>query len=106
MKKVFIYLIFFLFINCAKDRNESIIEINDINQNFSLTVIANSGGSVSPSSGSYSNGSQISILASPISGYTFSGWSNGSIENPIILTKIKYTNSQSLMRLVKVKKSH
>ena len=80
------YPIFFLFINCAKDRNESIIEINDINQNFSLTVIANSGGSVSPSSGSYSNGSQISILASPISGYTFSGWSNGSIENPIILT--------------------
>ncbi len=44
---------------------------------YSLTVTAGSGGSVSTSGGTYDDGSLVSITATPNDGYEFAGW-NGS----------------------------
>ena len=44
---------------------------------YSLTVTAGSGGSVSTSGGTYDDGSSVSITATPNDGYEFAGW-NGS----------------------------
>ena len=48
---------------------------------YYLTMNGGAGGTVSPSSGWYNSGSDVSISATPSSGYTFSGWTgsgNGS----------------------------
>jgi len=42
---------------------------------YYLMMNSGSGGTVSPSSGWYSDGSQVSIQATPVSGYSFAGWS-------------------------------
>ena len=44
---------------------------------YSLTVTAGSGGSVSTSGGTYDDGTSVSITATPNDGYEFAGW-NGS----------------------------
>ena len=33
--------------------------------------------------GTFASGTQVSITATPSSGYSFSGWSNGSTTNPL-----------------------
>ena len=43
------------------------------------------GGSVS-GGGTFSQGTQVSLTATPSLGYSFSEWSNGSTENPLTLT--------------------
>ena len=53
---------------------------------FTLSFTAGSGGSVSSPGGVYEEGSEVTITATPVSGYIFSGWSNGSADNPITLT--------------------
>ena len=53
---------------------------------YSLSVTAEGGGSVSPTSGSYNSGTQISVTATPNAGYQFVGWSNGSTANPVSVT--------------------
>jgi len=67
---VFLSLLFILIDSCSKD---------DIKV-YELTTSASpaEGGSVSPSSGSYVSGEEVSITAKASSGYTFKNWS-GSI---------------------------
>lgn len=60
---------------------------------YSLTVSAGTGGVVSTQGGSYESGSKVSITATPNAEYIFSGWSNGSTENPLTIT---ITGNQSL----------
>lgn len=50
---------------------------------YTLTASAGDGGSVSTLGGSYNKGTQISITATANSGYRFTGWSNGSLDNPV-----------------------
>ncbi len=55
---------------------------------YNLSTSINGQGSVSPSSGSYNNGSSVTLTASPSSGWTFSHWSgdaSGS-SNPVTIT--------------------
>lgn len=60
---------------------------------YTLSVSAGTGGAVSTQGGSYESGSKVSITATPNAEYVFSGWSNGSTENPLTIT---ITGSQSL----------
>lgn len=60
---------------------------------YTLTVSAGDGGNVSSTGGSYNAGSEVTITATPNSEYVFSGWSNGSTENPI---KITVNSNQTL----------
>ncbi len=60
---------------------------------YSLTVSAGDGGNVSSTGGSYNAGSEVTITATPNSEYVFSGWSNGSTDNPI---KVTVNSNQTL----------
>ena len=50
---------------------------------YTLTVSAGKGGSVSSEGGTYDEGTSVTITATPKYGYVFTGWSNGSTENSI-----------------------
>ena len=50
---------------------------------YTLTVTAGEGGSVSTQGGTYDEGSTVNIIATAGSGYIFQNWSNGSTDNPI-----------------------
>ena len=54
--------------------------------NFTLSVESGTGGTVSTTGGVYNEGSQVSITATPSSGYSFNTWSNGSTDNPITVS--------------------
>ena len=50
---------------------------------YTLTITALDGGTVSTEGGTYDAGTDITITATSDPGYEFDSWSNGSIENPI-----------------------
>ena len=84
---VFIY-------SCSSDDNSaspSVIqtptsEPQETTNQYTLTVSAGEGGSVSSEGGTYDEGSEISIIATPIEGYEFVGWEGSdSLEAAIIL---------------------
>ena len=60
---------------------------------YTLTVSAGEGGSVSSEGGTYVDGTEVKITATPNSGYIFSGWSDGS--NDLQIT-IKLNSNASL----------
>ena len=53
---------------------------------YTLTVSAGEGGSVSTEGGTYDEGTEIKVTATPSSGYIFSGWSDGSNDLQISIT--------------------
>ena len=55
-------------------------------QQYSLTVNATTGGTVNNPGSTFASGSSVTLTATPNSEYLFSGWSNGSTENPLTLT--------------------
>ena len=90
MKKIFFTLTLLLLITCSKDSaddNSSVYVAPPTNTTnptttptvtqYTLTVTAGSGGSVSTAGGTYNDGTSISITATPSEGYGFIGW-NGS----------------------------
>lgn len=72
-------------IGCSKGDTAPALTTPPVLQ-YTLSVTAGAGGSVSTTGGTYDAGSQVSITATPNGDYVFSGWSNGSSENPIALT--------------------
>ena len=90
MKKLFFTLSLILLITCSKDSTEDNSSVyvapptNTTNPTttptvtqYTLSVTAGSGGSVSTAGGTYNDGTSISITATPSEGYGFVGW-NGS----------------------------
>ena len=89
MKKLPIYLLLLVIITCSKDSSEDTSSVyvapptNTINTpsttvtQYTITVSAGEGGSVSTAGGTYNDGTQVSITATPNEGYGFIGW-NGS----------------------------
>ena len=76
-----------LIISCAKEDSQSTDNPPyQITKNYTLSVTAGEGGSVSTTGGTFSIGTEISITATPNEGYVFTSWSNGSTENPIKIT--------------------
>ena len=50
---------------------------------YTLTVTAGEGGTVSNEGGTYDEGTSVTITATPKDGYVFTGWSDGSTNNSI-----------------------
>ena len=87
MRRLVPYLILLILITCAKeDSSTPSTPPAQIVKQYSLSVSAGDGGSVSTPGGTFSQGTQVSITATPNSGYTFNGWSNGSTTNPLIVS--------------------
>jgi len=98
MKRFSFYIFLLLLITCAKDSTEDNSSVyvapptNTVNPTptptvtqYTLTVAAGEGGSVSTTGGTYNDGTSLSISASANEGYSFTGWSNGSSDNPLNL---------------------
>ena len=89
MKKLILYLSVLLLLTCSKDTTEDTSSVyvappsNTTNTpsttvtQYTITVSAGEGGSVSTAGGTYNDGTSISITATPNEGYGFIGW-NGS----------------------------
>ena len=87
MRRFAPYLILLILITCAKeDSSTPSTPPAQIVKQYSLSVSAGDGGSVSIPGGTFSQGTQVSITATPNSGYTFNGWSNGSTTNPLTVS--------------------
>ena len=59
---------------------------------FTLTVTAGEGGTVSTDGGTYDEGTNINVSAQVIQGYVFTGWNDGSTTNPKSITVNKDTS--------------
>ena len=88
---LFVLSIFALIYSCSNEEEDSSPQPTLVQQEesepdptqYTLTVGAEEGGTVSTKGGSYDAGTDISITAISDPGYEFDSWSNGSIENPI-----------------------
>ena len=92
MKKLLLILLFIPFIYCSSDSGSEasapppIVTTPPVVVNYTLTVSAGDGGAVSSTGGTYTSGESVSITATANSEYVFSGWSNGSTDNPLSVT--------------------
>ena len=80
LRRASIFLFFVFLLSCAKDENSETPSIF-----YDIEVISENGGSVDFSGGSFKSGSTITLTATPNQGFIFSGWSNGSTQNPLTL---------------------
>lgn len=72
----YLFLLPILILSCSKDETPVI--------KYNVSILAEEGGTVSQSSGSYKMGETLSILATPLADYEFSHWTPGnSTENPL-----------------------
>ena len=104
MKKLPIYLLLLVIITCSKDSSEDTSSVyvapptNTIKTpsttvtQYTITVSAGDGGSVSTAGGTYSDGTQVSITATPNEGYGFIGW-NGSDSTSSTISVTLTTNT-------------
>ena len=86
MKNIYIYISLLFILTCAKEDSQAPnTPPTQIVKQYALTPSAGDGGSVS-GGGTFTSGTQVSVTATPSSGYSFSGWSNGSTTNPLTVT--------------------
>ncbi|MAH81713.1 MAG: hypothetical protein CMC21_00485 [Flavobacteriaceae bacterium] len=83
MKKLFCLITFISFICCTSDSPQEVVPPT---LNYTLTIKSEEGGSVSSTGGSYESGKVVTITATANPEYVFSGWSNGSTDNPLSVT--------------------
>ena len=88
IKKLPVYISLLVILSCAKDNSEDDSSVyvsppsDTINTGspsttviqYTLTVSAGAGGSVSTFGGTYNDGTSINIVATPNEGYEFVGW--------------------------------
>ena len=80
LRRASIFILFVFLLSCAKDENSETPSIF-----YDVEVISENGGSVDFSGGSFKSGSTITLTATPNQGFIFSGWSNGSTQNPLTI---------------------
>ena len=85
-RSILLLSILTLFYSCSTAEEELTENTTPTIVTYKLAVEASDGGTVSSSGGNVNAGSNVSITATPNSGYLFSSWSNGSTDNPISIT--------------------
>ena len=85
IKKLPVYISLLVIFSCAKEDSQAPnTPPSQIIKQYTLTASAGDGGAVS-GGGTFSSGTQLTLTATPNSGYSFSEWSNGSTSNPLNL---------------------
>ena len=116
MKKLLIYLSFLLLITCAKDSTEDNSSVyvapptNTTNPTstptvtqYTLTVSATEGGTVSTEGGTYDEGTEVTITATANEGYRFTGWGgNSSTNESLTITLNSNQTLQALFELIPI----
>jgi len=114
MKKLLIYLSFLLLITCAKDSTEDNSSVyvapptNTTNPTstptvtqYTLTVSATEGGTVSTEGGTYDEGTEVTITATANDGYRFTGWEgNTSTSESLTITINSNVTYQALFEVI------
>ena len=99
MRKLPLYLSSLLLLSCAKDSSEDksslyvtppsgTTNITPSVTQYTLSVTAGEGGSVSSEGGEYEEGTEVTITATPDQGYEFTGWSDGSTNQQITIVSL------------------
>ena len=103
MKNLHLYLSLLFVLTCAKDNPDTIDNSTPVTiiPKYTLTASAGDGGSVT-GGGTFSSGTQVSVTATPNSGYSFSGWSNGSTSNPVTLSITSNTSITANFLLIPI----
>ena len=83
-KYIHTFLSFLILLSCTSD-GLLVIEPEAPTPRFTLSVTAGSGGTVTPTSGTYNSGVTVILTANANSGFTFNSWSNGSTANPVTI---------------------
>lgn len=88
MKKLLYPLAFtltaFLFVySCSTDEDNA--PPAELIVKYKIQIETSEGGSVSSVGGEYAKGTTISVTATPNSEFVFTGWSNGSTQNPLTI---------------------
>ena len=103
MKRLPIYLSLLFLLTCAKEDSQAPNNTPcNITPRYTLTASAGEGGSVSPTTGSFNSGTQVSVTATANSGYQFTTWSNGSTANPVTVTLNSNTSITANFALIPV----
>ena len=87
--RIFVSFFFIALTMSCSESGEDIYETTPPAQTiteYTLTVNTEDGGTVDSSGGNYESGTNVTITAIPNDEYIFSGWSNGSTENPLTFT--------------------
>ncbi|MDB4186655.1 BspA family leucine-rich repeat surface protein [Flavobacteriaceae bacterium] len=101
IKKIYSLLIFTLLISCGKgDDPSTITPTEPVVRNYTLSISSTEGGSVNTTGGTYQSGDSVQVTATPNDEYVFSGWSNGSTDNP--LTVVVSSNQTLSANFIKV----
>ena len=78
-----ILLVLIIVFSCSgEDSTPEII----LESQYTLSVVAGDGGTVSSGGGTFKQGTETTITATPNEDYVFSSWSNGSTTNPYTIT--------------------
>ena len=92
-----------IFLTCAKEDSQAPgATPSSITPRYTLLASAGEGGSVSPTTGSFNSGTQVSVTATANSGYQFTTWSNGSTANPVTVTLNSNTSITANFALIPV----
>jgi len=93
MKKIFLITIMSVLLSCDKDDIQTTVQ-------YTLTVSA-SGGTISTEGGTYDEGTELTITATPSEGYFFAGWEgNDSTSESLIITLNSNQTFQALFELI------
>ena len=117
MKKQILYLFLLLLITCSKDSTEDTSSVyvappsNTTNTpsttvtQYTITVSAGEGGIVSTAGGTYNDGTQVSITATPNEGYGFIGW-NGSDSSSSTISCLAKNQIRPIIKSIKTTLAH
>jgi len=89
-------LSFILIYSCSTEEEESVAPVVQTPQpepepvEYTLTVSAAEGGTVSSEGGTYDEGSEVTITASANEGYRFTGWEGNSSTNESLNRYLKF----------------
>ena len=99
IRRIF-FLFFLLILACSKDKEE---EPEYVVKNYEVSVEATEGGSVSYAGGSIQAGQNITVSATPVEGYQFTGWSGDATGNENPLTLTVYSNTTITANFERIK---
>ena len=99
IRRIF-FLFFLLILACSKDKEE---EPEYVVKNYEVSVEATEGGSVSYAGGSIQAGQNITVSATPVEGYQFTGWSGDATGNENPLTLTVYSNTSITANFERIK---
>ncbi|MDC0000858.1 hypothetical protein OAD81_01240 [Flavobacteriaceae bacterium] len=93
MKKIFLITIMSVLLSCDKDDIQNTVQ-------YTLTVSASEGGTISTEGGTYDEGTEVTITATPSEGYFFAGWEgNDSTSESLTITLNSNQTFQALFEL-------